>query len=103
MIEFTDPLILFVTVIVITVLLFLALRGLNLWYWKINESLQYQKKTVLLLEKILNYQTTGKTYGDLQGELIVEDSTDGKTKEITNEQWEKLPESRKKTLTILKK
>lgn len=34
------------------ILIFWALRSINLWYWKIDESIENQKKIIDLLEKI---------------------------------------------------
>ena len=33
-------------------LLFIALRSVNLWYWKIDENIDNQKKIIDLLEKM---------------------------------------------------
>ncbi len=39
--------------LIISISLFLLLRELANWYWKINERIENQKETNLLLEKIL--------------------------------------------------
>jgi hypothetical protein len=41
-----------ILIIAICILAFWALRSINLWYWKINESIENQKKIIDLLEKI---------------------------------------------------
>jgi len=33
-------------------ILFIALRSVNLWYWKIDENIDNQKKIIDLLEKL---------------------------------------------------
>lgn len=33
-------------------ILFIVLRSLNLWYWKIDENISNQKKIIDLLEKL---------------------------------------------------
>ena len=40
--------------LVITVLIFLAIRAIMLWYWRINEIIANQQKTNLYLEVLLN-------------------------------------------------
>ncbi len=34
------------------ILLFIAFRSVNLWYWKIDENINNQKKIIDLLEKL---------------------------------------------------
>ena len=83
--------------------LFFALRAVFLWYYKINEIVQNQQATNTLLRKMLNHQTTGKVYGDIDGELIVEDTLTGKIRGMTKEKYDKLPKHRQQLLIILKK
>ncbi len=68
----------------VTIALFLALRIVFLWYWKINEIIDNQKRTVLLLTQMLNHQVTGKIYGNLEGDVIVYDSSDDQFKAFTS-------------------
>jgi hypothetical protein len=83
--------------------LFFALRAVFLWYYKINEIVKNQQATNTLLRKMFNHQTTGKVYGDIDGELIVEDTLTGKIRGITKEKYESLPRHRQQLLIILKK
>lgn len=41
-------------VIAILILLFLLLREVVMWYWKINERIKLQKETNVLLAKLLS-------------------------------------------------
>jgi uncharacterized membrane protein YwzB len=41
-----------ILIIAICILAFWALRSINLWYWKIDESIENQKKIIDLLEKM---------------------------------------------------
>ncbi len=41
-----------VIAIIIAIVIFLALRAIMLWYWKIDEIIQNQRKTNFLLKKI---------------------------------------------------
>ena len=45
-----------IAVIVILILIFLVLREVNCWYWKINERIELQKKTNKLLKLLINDQ-----------------------------------------------
>lgn len=47
----------FIVIVVVSFILFLMLRELNNWYWKINERIYLQKKTNILLENILKKMT----------------------------------------------
>ncbi len=40
------------TVLVICIVLFVVFRKFNLWYWKIQEHIDNQKRIIELLEKI---------------------------------------------------
>lgn len=40
------------------ILIFWALRSFNLWYWKIDENIENQKKIINLLEQIKNEKNT---------------------------------------------
>lgn len=40
------------TVLVICIVLFVVFRKFNLWYWKIQENIDNQKRIIELLEKI---------------------------------------------------
>ena len=62
------PFFMYLVISVISILLFLALRGFNCWYWKINERIALQQETNELLNanihikysKILFYTIMGK-------------------------------------------
>jgi hypothetical protein len=41
-----------ILIIAVIILAFIALRSINLWYWKIDEKLNNQKKIIDLLEKL---------------------------------------------------
>jgi len=41
-----------IIMIVVLIILFLIFREVNAWYWKINERIEIQNKTNMLLEKI---------------------------------------------------
>lgn len=43
-----------IMVIVLLIAVFILLRELNCWYWKINERIELQKRTNDLLEKIIS-------------------------------------------------
>jgi len=43
----------YLVVSVISILLFLALRGFNCWYWKINERIALQQETNELLKELI--------------------------------------------------
>ena len=98
-----DSLMIIIAGILIIIALFFTLRELFLWYYKINEIVYNQKNTNRLLQKILNHRTTGKIYGDVEGDIIVENQLTGKITGMTSEQFEKRSESQKKFLIILKK
>ena len=40
----------------IGIILFFILRGVNLWYWRINDLIKNQEENNNLLEKILTFQ-----------------------------------------------
>lgn len=45
---------LIITILIVLIIVFLLIRELNCWYWKINERIKLQKDTNFLLRKILN-------------------------------------------------
>lgn len=47
----------FIGIIIATMLIFLALRSVSTWYWKIDENLNNQKKIIDLLEEIKNQKS----------------------------------------------
>jgi hypothetical protein len=47
------PFFMYLVVSVISILLFLALRGFNCWYWKINERIALQQETNELLKELI--------------------------------------------------
>ncbi len=71
-----------VIILVVLIGLFFLLRAVNNWYWKINERIDIQHKTNILLEKILIQ--LGATN---PGEVTVEEVATGQRKTITIEKW----------------
>ena len=47
------PFFMYLVVSVISILLFLALRSFNCWYWKINERIALQQETNELLKELI--------------------------------------------------
>ncbi len=47
------PFFMYLVISVISILLFLALRGFNCWYWKINERIALQQETNELLKELI--------------------------------------------------
>jgi hypothetical protein len=47
------PFFMYLVIYVISILLFLALRGFNCWYWKINERIALQQETNELLKELI--------------------------------------------------
>lgn len=71
--------------LVIFFLLFLLLRELNTWYWKINERIVLQKKTNSLLEQI------SRQLGGLdQEEITIKEIATGKIRKVKKSEWEDL-------------
>lgn len=101
--ESSDSLLLIVAGIFVVVILFVVLREVFLWYYKINEIVRNQQTTNRLLRKMLNHQPTGKVYGDINGEIIVENTLTGRIKGMTQESYDSLPAKQKKFLVLLKK
>jgi hypothetical protein len=50
---FETPFFMYLVVSVVSILLFLALRGFNCWYWKINERVALQQETNELLKELI--------------------------------------------------
>ncbi|MFT3796494.1 hypothetical protein [Flavobacterium sp.] len=55
---FGELVIVLLIIIAVNIGVFLIIRELILWYWKINKSIQLQEETNSLLRQILNSQTT---------------------------------------------
>ena len=47
--------------VLVIVLVFLALREFNCWYWKINERIKLQKEQNELLQELINNKTQDTT------------------------------------------
>ena len=58
--EATNAIIIVLTLIIVSIAIFLALREFNCWYWKINTRIKQQEDTNLLLRKLVE-QTELKT------------------------------------------
>ena len=58
-------------VLVVGVLIFLALREVNCWYWKINRQISLQEETNYLLEKLL--KQTSRTEADTVNQTTKKD------------------------------
>lgn len=43
-----------IVTLIVTILLYLALREVNCWYWKINKNIELQEKTNELLQKLID-------------------------------------------------
>tara|TARA_B110000305_G_C18991846_1_gene426488 strand:- start:131 stop:397 length:267 start_codon:yes stop_codon:yes gene_type:complete len=56
-----NPFVMCLLVFVFSMLIFIALRGFNCWYWKINERIALQKETNDLLKQLIK-QDTPVTY-----------------------------------------
>ena len=52
---FETPFFMYIVVSVVSILLFLALRGFNCWYWKINERIALQQETNDLLKELIKH------------------------------------------------
>lgn len=50
---FETPFFMYLVVSVVSILLFLALRRFNCWYWKINERVALQQETNELLKELI--------------------------------------------------
>lgn len=70
-----------IVTVLIAFLLFLVLRSVNLWYWKIDESIKNQTRTNFLLEKIL-LQLNGSL-----AEVTIEDTLTGIKKRVKIDEW----------------
>jgi hypothetical protein len=79
-----------ILVLAIVVIVFLVLREFWTWYWKVNLLLKGQEKTNRLLTQLVNLQATGKAQGEIQGEVVVENTSTGKLSGISQEEWDKL-------------
>jgi hypothetical protein len=52
----SEPIIGILTALVILIVIFLIIRELVMWYWKINERIELQKETNELLKKLIEKQ-----------------------------------------------
>ena len=52
-----SPFVMYLVVFAVSMLLFLALRGFNCWYWKINERIALQQETNDLLKQLVKQNT----------------------------------------------
>ena len=52
-----NPFVMYLVVFAVSMLLFLALRGFNCWYWKINERIALQQETNDLLKQLVKQNT----------------------------------------------
>ena len=50
---FETPFFMYLIVSIVSILLFLALRRFNCWYWKINERIALQQETNELLKELI--------------------------------------------------
>lgn len=71
-----------VLILVVIIILFLVLREVNLWYWKIDEKINQTHRTNFLLEKIS--MQLGATTID---EITIEEIATGKRKRIKIDTW----------------
>jgi hypothetical protein len=52
----SEPIVGILTALVILIIIFLIIRELVMWYWKINERIELQKETNELLKKLIEKQ-----------------------------------------------
>lgn len=71
-----------IIIIVLAIVVFLILRMLNLWYWKINERLNEQRKTNILLMKMLSSMGDEKP-NMIHGKLVFQEDI----KEVDIDLW----------------
>ncbi len=88
--EFPD-LIVIAIALSLAFVVFLLLRELNLWYWRINAIIVEQEKTRHILTKLLNHQTTGEIHGELDDDWIVENVKTGEVSGFSEEEWDDIP------------
>jgi hypothetical protein len=69
--------------LIVLVGLFLLLREVNCWYWKINERVVLMKQNNELLKKI-SFQLQGETGNEI---ITVEEKKTGKRKTMTREEY----------------
>ncbi len=50
-----SPFVSYLVVFVVSIILFLALRRFNCWYWKINERIALQQETNELLKELIKH------------------------------------------------
>ncbi len=77
-----EGIIVLIVVLVILIILFFLFREVNCWYWKINERITLQHKTIFLLEKI----SIQLGAADLD-EITIEEINTGKKKRIKIDRW----------------
>ncbi len=84
-----DSITIFVIAIAVFIILFLALREVNCWYWKINERIGLQKETNSLLQKMLlsNAQPPER--------VIIKNTKTGDGKIVSYEEWLEIKRSDK--------
>ena len=76
-----DLIIPLLVVLAVAVVLFLILREVNMWYWKVNERISIQKQTNILLERVL-IQLGAEVH-----EVTVEDMATGRKKKVEMDKW----------------
>lgn len=74
--------------IILVVLIFFLIRGVLLWYWKVNEIIKNQRETNNLINQLIEFQATGNRYGKLrEGELVIKNALTGEIIKTTREKW----------------
>lgn len=79
-----DALTIIVVGTLVAVAIFTIFRAIALWYWRVNESIALQHKTIFLLEKVI--MQLGSTKLD---EITIEEIKTGKIKRVKLDEWVK--------------
>ncbi len=79
-----------IVAIVIVVVVFLVLREFWTWWWKINQIIEGQKKTNMLLQQLLGHYQTDSENKNQTDELIIQNTATGETKGISRSEWDNL-------------
>lgn len=97
--DMADLLIPLLIFLAITIVLFLILREINMWYWKINERISIQNQTNFLLEKILSQlKSTDETYEVKQTNAQTQANAQSVDREILNNEILKIVSVNNETL-----
>ena len=108
---FTDILLVGLILFAIIILIFLVLREVNCWYWKINERVSLMKKQNLLLQKLIitikdngqinssdseqlsnsdNIEESAFDKDLFNGNITIKNKNTGKIQTVSMEYWENM-------------